>query len=200
MKIKERLNNYLKKKSKISIALDIIFVLLLIALAFPTTRMAVVSTIQRITLFAPSPEKEGNREAIDDSAYQWAFRTPEGDDVKLADFKGDVVFLNMWATWCPPCVAEMPAIQNLYDNYGDRVEFLLVSNEKPSVVSAFMEKKGYDMPVYINRYSPPEVFTATTIPTTFILSKQGTVAMEKEGAARWNSKKVRTLLDNLLKE
>lgn len=200
MKIKERLNNYLKKKSKISIALDIIFILLLIALAFPTTRMSVVSTIQRITLFAPSPEKEGNREAIDSSAYQWTFRTLEGDDVDLAEFKGDVVFLNMWATWCPPCVAEMPAIQSLYDSYGDRVEFLLVTNEEPSVVNGFMERKGYDMPVYINRFSPPEVFKATTIPTTFILSKQGTIAMEKEGAARWNSKKVKTLLDNLLKE
>jgi thiol-disulfide isomerase/thioredoxin len=198
MKIKKQLNNYLAKKSKISIALDIVFALLLISLVFPTTRMAVVSTIQRITLFAPSPEEAENRIEVSEDAFQWSFRTAEGESIALEDFRGEVVFLNMWATWCPPCVAEMPAIQKLYNQYGDQVEFLLVSNEKAEVVNAFMNKRDFDMPVYLNSHRPPEVFNASTIPTTYILTKEGAIAMEKEGAARWNSNKVKNLLDDLI--
>ena len=198
MNFKEKLQNYFKKKSKFSIASDIVFVLLLIALAFPSSRMLVVSTVQRITLFAPSAEKESERETLNKNAYQWQFKTLEGQQVNLASFQDDVVFLNFWATWCPPCVAEMPSIQKLYDDYKDEVAFLLVTNEDAKTVNRFMQKKGLDMPIYLNQYQPPEAFSTSTIPTTYILSKNGDIVMEKEGAARWNSNKVRNLLDDLV--
>ncbi len=200
MNLKEKLRNYYKKKSKFSIASDIVFVLLLIALAFPSSRMLVVSTVQRITLFAPSPEKESERETLSKDAYQWQFKTLDGQQVNLAALENEVVFLNFWATWCPPCVAEMPAIQKLYNDYGNKVAFLLVTSEDAKTVNRFMRKKELDMPIYLNQYQPPEAFSTSTIPTTYIISKNGEVVMEKEGAARWNSKKVQNILDDLVAE
>ena len=200
MKLKETLRKKKKKKSKFSIASDIVFVLLLIALAFPSSRMLVVSTVQRITLFAPSAEKEDDRKTINDAAYQWQFKKLEGRQVNLGAFKNEVVFLNFWATWCPPCVAEMPSIQKLYDDYKGEVSFLLVTNEKAETVNRFMQKKGLNMPIYLNQYQPPEDFSTSTIPTTYIISKNGEIVMDKEGAARWNSKKVKKILDDLVAE
>lgn len=200
MTIKDRIKTYLKKKSPFSIASDVIFILLLIALAFPTTRMAVVSTIQRIALFSPSAKSPESRTTISANAYQWEMTGPSRKQVQLADYKGKVILLNFWATWCPPCVAEMPSIQNLYEDYGDKVVFLLVSNEKPEVINSFKKKKGYTMPVYHSRMASPEEFKTTTIPTTFILSKEGEIVLEKTGAARWSSKKVRSLLDELINQ
>jgi len=200
MNFKEKLRNYFKKKSKISIASDIVFVLLLIALAFPSSRMLVVSTVQRITLFAPSAEKESERETLNKNAYQWQFKTLDGQQINLASFQDKVIFLNFWATWCPPCVAEMPSIQKLYDDYKDKAAFLLVTNEDAQTVNRFMQKKGLDMPIYLNEYQPPEALSTSTIPTTYILSKNGDIVMEKEGAARWNSDKVRNLLNELVSE
>lgn len=200
MNLKEKLRNYFKKKSKFSIASDVVFVLLLIALAFPSSRMLVVSTVQRITLFAPSAEKEGERKTLNEASYQWQFKTLDGKEVNLASFQNEVIFLNFWATWCPPCVAEMPSIQKLYDDYEDKVAFLLVTNEEAQTVSRFMQKKGLDMPVYLNQYQLPDDLSTSTIPTTYILSKNGDIVMEKEGAARWNSSKVRNLLEELVEK
>lgn len=200
MKLKQRLNNYLKKKSPFSIASDIIFILLIIALLFPTSRMAVVSTIKRITLFAPSAKAPENREALSEEVYQWPFEDQGGSTTTLSAMEGEVVFLNFWATWCPPCVAEMPSMQKLYDDYGDKVEFVLITNEKRKVVDAFMEKKGYDLPVYYNRSPVPEELSTGTIPTTYILSKDGKIVLEKVGAAKWNSSKVKNMLDDLIQQ
>lgn len=200
MKLKQSLNNYLKKKSPFSIASDIIFILLIIALLFPASRMAVVSTIKRITLFAPSAKAPENREALGGEAYQWPFVDQGGGTTALSAMKGDVVFLNFWATWCPPCVAEMPSMQKLYNDYGDKVEFVLMTNEKRETVDAFMEKKGYDLPVYYNRSPVPEKLSTGTIPTTYILSKDGRIVLEKVGAAKWNSNRVKDLLDDLIQD
>jgi thiol-disulfide isomerase/thioredoxin len=117
----------------------------------------------------------------------------------LADLADQPLFVNIWATWCPPCIAELPYIEDLYEQYGKQVRFLLVSNEDPEIVTAFTEKHGYQRSqFYIARYSPSD-FSTQSIPATFIVDREGRVVLEKRGAARWNSGKTTRLLDELIK-
>ena len=103
--------------------------------------------------------------------------------------------MNFWATWCPPCVAEMPSFQNLYSDYGDRVVFLFVANDDPDRVIRFMENKELSLPVYFQVSEVPGEMSSNSLPTTYIIDPRGVIIASKVGAADWNSSKVRALLD-----
>ena len=159
-------------------------------------------TVKRLTMFQPSAEKVENREQVSRSDYKWQLIDLAGERHDLGDFEGKVLFINRWATWCPPCIAEMPSIQQLYDRYrgNDQVAFLMVSNEEPDVVRGFMEKGGYDFPVYIGQSRSPMKLQSNVLPTTFIISKEGEIVLEKKGSAKWHGDKVTGIIDGLLSE
>ena len=106
--------------------------------------------------------------------------------------------VNLWATWCPPCVAELPGFATLYADYKDKVEFAFVANDDQEKVLTFLEKKGYDLPVYFQVSATPKALESGSIPVTYIIDKKGDLVVDKTGAANWNSDKVRNLLDQLL--
>lgn len=130
--------------------------------------------------------------------YDWQLVDANGNRLNFEKVKGEVVLVNFWATWCPPCVAEMPSLQNLYNDYGDKVAFMLVAQDKTEKVAAFIEKKGYDLPVYYSMTEPPNVLTSKSIPTTYVINKEGKIIVAETGAADWNSEKIRNLLDELV--
>lgn len=119
-------------------------------------------------------------------------------DINLNELKGKVVFINYWATWCPPCRAEMPSIQSLYNDYKDKIEFVFITSDDTPKVEKFYLKNNYDLPTYNMLSNPPEEINTRSIPATFILDKQTKIALSEFGPANWNSDKVRTLLDELL--
>jgi len=122
--------------------------------------------------------------------YDWTVQSLDGQDLKMADLKGKVVFLNFWATWCPPCVAEMPGIQQLHEKLKDGgVVFVCVSNEETSKVSRFVKEKGFTFPIYTMHGAPPGVFKTRGIPATFILSPDGKIAYKHIGSAKWDDEK-----------
>ena len=104
------------------------------------------------------------------------------------------------ATWCPPCVAEMPSFLKLYEDYGDKVDFFFVANDKKDKVTAFLQKKGYEFPVYFEKSRGPELLSSNSIPATFILNKSGEIVVDERGVADWNSDSTRALLDTLIAE
>lgn len=177
---------------------NILFGVLVVLMIIPQTRMPIQVFVQRIIAFSPSETSKEKRETLRD--YDWILQNRNNEEVNLKDAKGKVILINSWATWCPPCVAEMPSLQKLYDVYGDEVQFYFVTSENPKPVDKFMEKHQYNLPVYYQEYASPEQLQSRALPTTFVLSKNGEIVVKETGVADWNSKKIRNLLDKLLAE
>lgn len=112
-----------------------------------------------------------------------------------------LVFLNVWATWCGPCNMEMPGIQKLYDKYKDneKVAFYIVSDEDFSVVSPFVERKGYNLPFYQYAGPYPALLDGNAIPRTYIIHK-GKVLAQEVGASQWDRPEIIELIDKHIAE
>lgn len=132
------------------------------------------------------------------SSFDWKLVNQKGELINLDTFKGKVIFINFWATWCPPCIAEMPSLQDLYEDYEEDVVFLFVADDKKDKVEKFIENKKYTIPVYFQASERPVEIQSNSLPTTYILNTEGKIVVDKTGAADWNSKRVRDLLDELL--
>ncbi len=147
--------------------------------------------------FAPTVEKiEGGARVFD---YNWELTGVNTYNANFSEFKGKVIFLNFWATWCPPCVAELPSIQKFYNDYKDDVVFITITNENWNDVSTFFKEEGYEFPVYQAKQGYlKELPSITSIPRTFIIDKQGNIRVDKSGAANWNSNSFRKEIDLML--
>lgn len=176
---------------------DIVFgVIVMLILFVPSIRMPVVSTVQRLLAFSPSELAEKNQVTV--NSYDWQLMDLEGNQYNFSASSEKVIVLNLWATWCPPCVAEMPSLQKLYDKYGDDLAFYLVSNEHPETIKRFMDKHQYTFPVYIPQGNSPREFESNSLPTTYILDQEGTIIIKEVGAHNWFSKSFQEKIDNLL--
>lgn len=170
-----------------------IFVLVLFLFLYKPSRIWMLRQIS----FSPSIESVEDSKQITD--YNWQLKGLNATDIDFNNLKGKVIFVNFWATWCPPCIAEMPSVQEFYNDYKDKVAFVFVTSDEWRVVEKFYQKRGYDLPVYhsVSKYLKdlPEV---SSIPRTFVIDKNGYIRVDKSGAADWNSKSFRTKIDELL--
>lgn len=137
-------------------------------------------------------------ESPEDVDYNFQLKDLQGNEVNLADFKDKVIFMNIWATWCPPCIAEMPNIQSLYDKVNnDEVVFIMLSmDNEVSKVQRYIDKKGFTFPVYMAASKVPDVFRAPSIPTTLVISPKGKIISKRVGMANYDKK---SFLNFLLK-
>lgn len=196
--IKQQIKNYYKKKKWYSIVSDFAFVILIILLIIPTTRTDVASFFIRLTSLPPSTLQVENQYKISNDAENWTITTIDGKKIEFKELNDKPVFVNLWATWCPPCIAELPGIIDLYENYKDDVNFVLASNENPQKLKEYIKKKGYPENVFFINSTLPGDFYSKSIPATFIIDNNGHVVLSKKGAARWNSGKVENILDELI--
>ena len=93
--------------------------------------------------------KAADGPTLSENAYQLRLKSPDGEQMRLQQFKGKVLFVNIWASWCPPCVAEMPTIETLYNNVSgnEDIKFLLISmDENPQKAVDFMKGENFSMP------------------------------------------------------
>jgi len=198
---KEALRKWKESRSIWHKVLDIIFWLLLILLILPAPRKVIGTAVNRIALHLKNPGiwSEEKQVMLHDQDYQWVLANSQGTPYYMSDLRGTVIFLNFWATWCPPCIAELPEIQKAYEKYGEKVAFILVANQEPEVVEAFMEKHGYDIPVFYPGTQVPAVFESPSIPTTFIISRDGNIVTRKKGASNWDSRAASHIFSELTK-
>ncbi len=117
----------------------------------------------------------------------------EGNTTSLKELKGKVIFMNMWATWCPPCIAEMPSIDKLHGEMGDEVAFVMLSlDQNFETAKAFDKRKGYDFPIYAPAGNIPAMYNSAAIPTTYIIDVDGNLALTHKGRA-WQIIMIRNL-------
>ncbi len=121
----------------------------------------------------------------------------QGNTVAMDSSK--LVFINVWATWCGPCNAEMPSIETLYKRYKDhpKMAFYVVSDENPTTVQNFLQKKEYQLPFYLFNGNYPAVLDGSAIPRTYML-RHGQVLVEQIGAMDWNNPQVLEFIDKQL--
>jgi thiol-disulfide isomerase/thioredoxin len=122
--------------------------------------------------------------------YDWSLTDRDGRTLSLAEFRGRPIFLNVWATWCGPCVAELPAIE--------RLAFLAVSTEPLETIRAFAQEKKLTVPVYQGADPPPPIFQTEGIPATFLIAPDGRIATAQVGSTQWDDPSVVAFLEKLV--
>lgn len=126
----------------------------------------------------------------------------DGNRVNLADLVGKPVFLNVWATWCPPCKAEMPGIQKLYEDVKqDGIQFVMISTDRDfEVAKAYKAKNGYTFPIYRVTRAFPQDLNGRGIPRTYVLDGTGAIRMSHNGMAQYDTQKFRDFLKEISTE
>ena len=154
----------------------------------------------QVGFFRPDiDDKNEKREMAADAV----FTNASGTAVSLSSLKGKVVFLNFWATWCPPCIAEMPGINELYKSFSKSkdIEFIIVDADGNFNTSqAFMKTHDYDLPLHAaNSGTSSGLFTGT-LPSTIIINKNGNIVFRETGAANYNTKQFTDFINHLCAE
>jgi thiol-disulfide isomerase/thioredoxin len=118
------------------------------------------------------------------------FASRDGTQKQLADFKGKLVLVNLWATWCGPCVEEMPALDRLQAQLGDRLTILAISEDRQgdSVVAPFLSEHGIkNLAIYLDpKSAATNAFGAEGLPASYLIARDGTILGKEEGGARWD--------------
>jgi thiol-disulfide isomerase/thioredoxin len=129
--------------------------------------------------------------------YAGKFVNMDGAPVNLSDYKGKTVFINLWATWCPPCRAEMPHIESLYQKVKDteNLEFLMIALDKEMEKSkSFIDDKGFTFPVVHASYGLNNALQSESIPTTLVVNPKGEIIFYQEGMSNFDTEEFRNFL------
>ncbi len=135
--------------------------------------------------------------------FDYNFQIKDLNETKYAfdQFKGKVIFLNLWATWCGPCKAEMPGIQELYNSLpADSIVFVMLSLDKEGQqpkVKKYIADKQFTFPVYMPSGYLTEQLNVPSIPTTFIINREGKIVSKEVGTTNFNTAKFRKFLLDL---
>jgi peroxiredoxin len=145
------------------------------------------------------PNLEGMKEKT--PTPDFTLPNPDGKKVSLKDFRGKVIFLNFWATWCVPCREEMPAMEKLYQEYKNRNFVVLAVNVKDRKQDAvnFMKELKLSYPMVIDLDAKVGLlYGAWGLPTTYLIGPQGEGLARAWGPAEWYSPAARNLIKDLL--
>lgn len=181
-------------------ASNVLSVALLLLLIFsPGAKAWFLKQLLSAGLFKAEIKKEtANAKA---PTANFSYRDEKGDIISSEQLKGKVVFINFWATWCPPCRAEMPSLTKLYEEFknDNRIVFLFLNEDDDAdKAQGFLRINHYSFPFARRSANIPNDIFSGTLPTTVILNKEGGIVMKHEGVAGYNNSKFIDQLKALL--
>jgi len=161
----------------------------------PIIQGALQSVLLSTGLMKPSMEVPDLTEQKFD--YRGQFTDFKGNTIDLQDYRGKTVFINLWASWCGPCRAEMPHISDLYDAVKDTpdLEFLMIGLDENKLKSEeFMEGKSWTFPVVHASFGLNESLQSESIPTTLVVNKEGKIVFYQQGMSNFNTEEFKAFL------
>ncbi len=175
-------------------------ILILVVLSFFVTPMGHYGKIllNRAFSFSPSLIEKAERKQITD--YDWRLKDADWNFFNFERSKGNVVFINLWASWKLPSEAELASVQELYDKYKGKMDFYIITNENRPPVEEFMEKHGFTFPVTYLIIGDKMPIDANEVPSSYLIDKSGNIVVHEKGISDWSTNKVYKLLDGLIAE
>ena len=153
--------------------------------------------LNKIFSFSADVTEESNRNYITD--YDWKLKDAEWNFFNFKKSKGEVIFINFWASWKLPSEAELESIQELYDRYQKEVTFYIITNEERPPVEEFMEKHEFTFPITYLIIGEKMPVDSEKVPSSYIIDRKGGIVVhKKEGIADWDNQKIYQLLDSLI--
>jgi len=123
--------------------------------------------------------------------FEMELENSGGERVSMEDFRGKKIFFNVWATWCPPCIEEMPTIHNLYEEIGEQedVVFLMLTMDQDfQKAKDFLTRYGYNFEIYRPIGAIPALYHTKLIPTTFVINSEGYLVLQHDGVGEFDTK------------
>ncbi len=191
-----------KKSTKREIIEWAVFLGIIVILWATGLHTPVIGFVQGLVLKTGIMQPSIDTETGEMADFNLLLTNKSGEVHSLREFEGKVVFINIWATWCPPCIAEMPDIHDLYQELkDDNIAFVMLSvDDDLQKALDFVDKKKYDFPVYQIAGPLPPVFESSAIPTTFVVSPEGKIVVKKSGMAKYNTEKFIAYLRSMQKK
>ncbi|AEM71260.1 hypothetical protein Murru_2221 [Allomuricauda ruestringensis DSM 13258] len=175
-------------------------VLILFILSFFVTPIGYYGKIWLNRLFAFSPEVIDKTEQQKITDYDWELKDAEWNFFNFEKSKGEVIFINLWASWRLPSEAELASIQELYDKYKGEVDFYIITNEERAPVEVFMEEHEFTFPVTYLIIGEKTPIETTKVPSSYLIDRSGNIVIHEEGISDWSTNKVYKLMERLIAE
>ncbi len=177
------------------------YLTILLVLVIPKARDEAATIIQSAVLHSGIINASIDADKRELFNYDFAVKDISGKEIDFRSFKGKVVFLNLWATWCGPCRSEMPAIQELYNGSNrEKIAFVMLSLDevnRASKVKNYINEQAFSFPVFMPSGQLTNQLYVDTIPTTFVIDKEGYIVMKEVGMRNYNTTKFKKFLEEL---
>jgi thiol-disulfide isomerase/thioredoxin len=186
------------RKHGFSILMGLIIVTLFVS---PEAKSWTIRQLMRTGLYNVNIEKDMTMLPQMETGFD--FEDEKGNIQNTSSLKGKVVFINFWASWCPPCRAEFPSIETLYSKFknDNNILFLMINEDDDRAAGRdYLQNKGYITPMFKTRSVVPANIYNGTLPTTLVLDKKGKVVFRHEGFANYASEDFISQLNTLIKE
>ena len=180
-----------------------VFAVVILGIYFSGIHTEIIGFAQRglLATGAMNPDIEKVEEDITATKADFNLQliNSKGEKVSMEQFRGKVIFINLWATWCPPCVAEMPSINKMYNAIDkDKVEVLMISfDRKFEKAIDYKKRNNFDFEVYAPIAAMPRMYESQSIPTTYVINSKGELVFTHKGMADYDRQDFKDFLKSL---
>lgn len=178
-------------------------IVLAVLLISPDAKTFVLRQLIATGLFNAKIEVPDTKVSHAQPNADFGFSDENGNQMHTADLRGKVVFINFWASWCPPCRAEFPSIQRLYNRFKDDADVVFLSmNEDTDFATGktYLEQESFSFPMYRSTSNIPSEVYSGVLPTTLVLDKGGRIRLHHTGFANYASDTFISQLQALIDE